>query len=96
MRLNLTIDTDDKIIQIDYLKDAGDTVTGTDYIFGLNVARLRDELDGWWFDRIHQTEFDRKLMFADIVNLDGSPIGDTTQAEVTALLLAALHTPAAE
>jgi len=88
--LNLTINATTKVVTIDYLK--GSTVTGTDYI---SFYRLRDEpiptdKAGWWFDRFQEDEHNRKLLFADIVNLNGSPIGATTQAQVTALLVAAI------
>jgi hypothetical protein len=88
--INLTIDGTNKRIKIDYLKTDGTTVTGTDYLIAANICRLRDELDGWWFDRVYQTDFDRKVLFADIVLYNASPIGATTQAQITTALLAIL------
>ena len=87
MKLNLTINASTKVVTIDYLKGTSSTVTGTDYI---SFSRLRDELDGWWFDRFEYAAYNNKLMFDDIVKLNGSAIGETTQAEVTALLIAAI------
>lgn len=80
-KVNMTIDAATKLVRIDYLKGA--TVTGSDYI---SFRRLRDEQDGWWFDRKKYAHYDRKLYFDSIVNLNGSPI-TLSQSEVTALLL---------
>ena len=81
MKYNLTIDADTKVARIDYLRDNLTTVTGSDYI---SFTRLRDEKDGWWFDRMFDAQHNRKYLFADIVNLNGDP-NESTQAEITAM-----------
>jgi len=83
MKYNMTIDSASKVVKIDHLKSDLTTVTGTDYI---SYKRLRDEKDGWWFDRTKEAEYNQKYLYADIVNLNGSPI-TAEQDEVTALLL---------
>lgn len=92
MKINLTIDGTNKRVQVDYLKSDNITVSGTDYIVAANTERVRDEKDGWWFNNIQQTEFNRKIIFANIVNYNGSPIGRTTQEQITTALLAVLPT----
>lgn len=89
-KINLTISSSDKTVLVEYLLGDTATVTGSELI---RFTRLRDELDGWWFDKLEEAEHNRKVMFADIVNLNGSPIGATTQAAVTALLSAAISVP---
>ena len=86
-KVNLTIA--EGYIKIDFLKDDNTTVSGTDYYFTDTLNRLRDEKDGWWFDRYDEVEYNGKLFFSQILNLNGSAIGATTQAQVTTLLLAA-------
>lgn len=86
-KCNLTIDATNNFITIEYLKKDNTTVSGTDY---KSFSCIRDEIDGWWFDRLFDSEYNRKLMFADIAKVNGSAIGATTQAQVTALLLAAI------
>ena len=96
--INLTIDADVKktYFKVDFLADDDTTVVGTDYLFTSHIRRMRDEKDGWWFDRISEDEYNNKIFFSQIVNLNGAPIGSTTQAAVTALLLAAIETEAAQ
>jgi len=91
-KYNLTIDATNKCVKIDYLKDDNTTVSGSDYF---TFTRLRDEVDGWWFDRFFDAEFNQKFLFADIVKLNGSAIGVTTQAQVTALLKATIDSNSA-
>ena len=86
-KYNLTTDATNNFITIAYLGADNVTVIGTDY---KSFSCLRDELDGWWFDRVFETEYNKKLLFANLVNVNGSAIGVTTQAAVTALLLAAI------
>ena len=86
-KVNLTINSTTKVIKIDYLKTDNATVSGTDYF---KFWRLRDEQDGWHFERLFEAEYARKLFFSQILNLNGSPIGATTQAQVTTLLVAAI------
>ena len=86
-KVNLTIDGTNNYVTIDYLATDNTTIVGTDY---LSFYNLRDEKDGWWFNRDFETEHSRKLFFSQILNLNGSAIGVTTQAQVTALLVAAI------
>lgn len=84
-KCNLTISG--KVVTVEYLKDDGTTASGTEVIV---FTRLRDEGDGWWFDRYKDYQHNRKILFSNIVKLNGSDIGTTTQPQVTALLRAAL------
>lgn len=83
-KINLTIDAN---IQIDFLKDDGTTVTGSDIIHFHNIKRIRAAGTGWWIDHIREDAHNKQFFLTDIVNLNGSAIGATTYAEVTALLL---------
>lgn len=87
MKYNLTIDGTNNYVKIDYLNEAL-SVTGTDYF---SFSHLIDEKDGWYFNRPYNYEHrTNKFLFADIVLLNTAPIGATTQAQVTALLVAAI------
>lgn len=95
LKINLTIDNTNKCIQIDYLKSDNSTVSGTKYI-----EAPWGEMDatgvGWRFKYWDEESFNREILFADIVNLNGAPIGITTYAAVTALIrtLAVTASPA--
>lgn len=86
-KINLTIDGTNKYIKIEFLKSDNTTVGGTDYINGAFIGRIRDEKDGWWIDRMYEAEYNNKIFFAQIVNYNGSAIGSTSQATITAALL---------
>ena len=83
MKINLTIEATANYVKVEYLNGDG-TVTGTNYI---SFTSIRDEIDGWWLDRFYEAAYNKKIMFADIVNYNGSAIGSTTQATITAALL---------
>lgn len=89
-KFNLTIDNTNARVQIDYLSSDLVTVSGSEYIYVNELYRLRVDTaaQGWWFSRAWEQEYNRELFFADIVKLNGSPIGATTYADVTALILA--------
>jgi len=84
MLCNLTIDSSNNIVTIDYL--SGGQVTGSEHF---TFSRMRVESDGWWFDRLFDAPFNNKLLFADIVNYNGAPIGATTQDTITDALWSA-------
>ena len=86
-KVNLTIT--DNYIKIEFLNDSGVANGGVKYKFTDTLYSIDDDGDGWWFNRDEEKEYNYKLLFAQIVNLNGSAIGETTQAQVTALLLAA-------
>jgi len=86
-KVNLTIDGTNNTVKIEYLKDDSTTTLGTEFF---KFTWILDDLTGWWFYQDPDITFNRKLWFADIVNLNGAPIGSTTQAQVTALLQAAI------
>jgi hypothetical protein len=86
-KVNLTIT--DKYIKIEFLKRDNTTAEGVRYFFTDELSTLNDELDGWWFNRTEEKEYNYKLLFSQILNLNGSAIGATTQAQVTTLILAA-------
>ena len=96
-KINLTIDatnTPKRWIKVDHLDGAGN-VTGTDKYYLWQIARLRSEpyptaTAGWWINRITEDEFNRKIMFGDIVNYNGNPIGNTTFATIDAAIDAAI------
>lgn len=85
-KINLTIDTANKRIQIDFLKSDNSTISGTSYI---HAPWGRTDVDGvgWKFDNIDEYSFNKEIFFEQIVNLNGTPIGATTYADVTALIL---------
>lgn len=87
MKVNVTIS--DSSIRIDYLKDDNVTVSGVDFFYTDTLKRLRDEKDGWWFDRYDEVEYNRKLYFNSILNFNGDPIGGATQHDITVLILLA-------
>lgn len=86
-KINLTIT--DNYIKFEFLKSDGTASGGVKYKFTDTLYSIDDDGDGWWFNRDEEKEFNYKLLFTQIVNLNGSPIGATTQAQVTTLLLAA-------
>jgi hypothetical protein len=89
-KVNLSIDATTKVVKIEFLtNDSSGTVEGTHYF---SFSDLRDESDGWIFNKMYGDQYNKKLYFAQIVNLNGSAIGATTHAAITALLLAAQDT----
>jgi len=87
-KVNLSINATTKVVKIEFLtNDSSGTVEGTHYF---SFSYLNDEPDGWVFNRMYGDRFNRKLFFSQIVNLNGSAIGATTHADITALLLAAI------
>jgi hypothetical protein len=85
--INLTIDTTNSRVQIDFLKTDDTTVSGTKYITS-PWARMDADGDGWVFDRYDEVSFNGEIFFSQIIKLNGAPIGTTTYAQVTTLLLA--------
>lgn len=89
-KVNLTTNSTDKYIQITTLKDDGVTAVGDKYIFSPMTFPLDDLYDGWRFFNLDNYAQQYNLKFEQIVKLNGSAIGATTQAQVTALIIAAL------
>ena len=88
--VNLIIDGEAKRITIEFLRSDNIKVSGKDVIFGNRITRFRDEGDGWSFDKTYEGEFNNKLFFSQVVQLNSNPIGTTTQEEITILLLEAM------
>jgi len=87
MKINLTIGA--KYITVEYLKDDETTSLGFEY-FIYPIYRLRADGVSWWFDRTFEGEYNFPVYFANIVNYNGSPIGATAYATITAAILAAV------
>lgn len=85
-KINLTVEATENYVKIEHLSGSSATVTGTDYI---SFTSIKDELDGWWLDKTDEWTPWKKIVFADIVNYNGSAIGATTQAQITTALLTA-------
>ena len=85
--INLTINATTKVVTIAFLKSDNTTVVGTHY---RSFSYITDEIDGWVLDPMYTAERNNKIFFSQIVNLNGSAIGATTQSQVTALLVAAI------
>ena len=86
-KVNLTIDTVNSRVQIDFLASNNTTITGTRYI---NAPWVRMDVTGtgWRFDNIDEFSFNKEVFFSQIVLLNGDPIGATTYSDITTMLLA--------
>lgn len=97
--INLSIEASSgkkKRITVEYLGSDASTVTGRDHYIVGNLRRFKEDIvkQGWWFDYIAEDAHNHEVMFADIVNYNGSPIGATTYSTISTAILAAIDAQA--
>lgn len=96
--INLTIGaiSSQAYVKADFLASDDTTVLGSDYLFARFIRRIRADGVSWWIDHISEDAHNKQIFFAQIINLNGSAIGATTYAAVTALLLAFMNLPSSD
>ena len=74
--LKITIDPSakPKYLQIDYLASDKVTVVGTEYLTLWQIVRFKDELDGWWFNRVPEDEHNQKIYYSQVVSFNGHAV----------------------